>query len=267
VIVLGLGFTGKRVARRLVARGERVFAAVRGIERFGDLERAGVLLAEMDLARASIFPHLPGRSDLIHCIPTLAEAENVALRALITELNPRRIVYVSSTNVYGEQLEVNEETPVHPVDERSKRRVEEERWIAAGPWSSLILRSAAIYGPGRGVHAALREGKIPRSAGSGIVSRIHVEDLAAIIEAGVFASLEGAWPVADEMPCTSAEIAEWCVKTTNLATPRELAKPFPIAGRKVDGHRILERLNVRLTYSSWRTGVPASIEEEKGTAA
>ena len=60
MIVLGLGFTGKRVARRLVARGERVFAAVRGIERFGDLERAGVLLAEMDLARASIFPHLPG---------------------------------------------------------------------------------------------------------------------------------------------------------------------------------------------------------------
>ena len=77
MIILGLGFTGKRLARRLLARGKRVFAAVRGVARFRELERAGVLLAEMDLDRASIFPHLPRRADLVHCIPPLAEAENI----------------------------------------------------------------------------------------------------------------------------------------------------------------------------------------------
>ncbi len=176
MIILGLGFTGTRVARRLLSRGLSVFAAVRGVDRFADLRREGLLLAELDLDRASIFPHLPRKSVLIHCIPPLAEPQNLALRALIEGLNPRRIVYISSTSVYGEHMEVNEESPVHPGDERGRRRVEEERWIASGPWSSLILRSAAIYGPGRGVHAAIREGRIPRSAGSGIVSRIHVED-------------------------------------------------------------------------------------------
>jgi hypothetical protein len=141
--------------------------------------------------------------------------------------------------------------------------VEEERWIASGPWSSLILRSAAIYGPGRGVHAALREGRIPRSAGAGIVSRIHVEDLAEIIEAGVSSTLEGAWPVADDLPCASAEIAAWCVRTMNLSAAGENASPFAIAGRKVDGRKIRELLNVRLTYASWETGIPASMAEEE----
>jgi nucleoside-diphosphate-sugar epimerase len=251
------------VARPLLARGIRVFAAVRDAGRFDELARAGLLLSEMNLDRVSLFPHLPRRSVLIHCIPPLAEPENLALRALIEELNPRRIVYVSSTNVYGEQAEVNEETPVHPGDERGHRRVEEERWIASGPWSNLILRSAAIYGPGRGVHAALREGRIPRSAGAGIVSRIHVEDLAAIVEAGVSSTLEGAWPVADELPCASAEIAAWCVGTMNLSGAGEIASRFPITGRKVDGRKIRELLNVRLTYPSWETGVPASLAEEE----
>lgn len=268
MIVFGLGFTGQWVARRLLARGIQVFAGVRGVGRFDALARAGLLLSEMNLDRVSLFPHLPRRRVLIHCIPPLAEPENLALRALIEELNPRRIVYVSSTNIYGEHAEVNEETPAHPGDERGRRRVEEERWIASGPWSSLILRSAAIYGPGRGVHAALREGRIPRSAGAGIVSRIHVEDLAALVEAGVFSPLEGAWPVADELPCASAEIAAWCVRTMNLSAAGEIASgspigAFEIAGRKVDGRKIRELLDVPLTYPSWETGIPASLAEEE----
>jgi nucleoside-diphosphate-sugar epimerase len=267
VIILGLGFTGQRVARRLLVRGVRVFAAVRDAGRFGELARAGLLLSEMNLDRVSLFPHLPRRSVLIHCIPPLAEPENLALRALIEDLNPRRIVYVSSTNVYGEQRDVNEETPVHPGDERGHRRVEEERWIASGPWSSLILRSAAIYGPGRGVHAALREGRIPRSAGSGMVSRIHVEDLAAMIEAGIASKLEGAWPIADELPCASAEIAAWCIRTMNLSAAAEIASPFRITGRRVDGRRVRELLGVSLTYPSWETGIPASMAEEEKNKA
>lgn len=263
MIILGLGFTGQRVARRLLPRGERVFAAVRGVERFSALEGAGLLLAEMDLDRVSIFPHLPRRADLIHCIPPLDDPENLALRALIEELNPRRVVYISSTSVYGGHVEVDEETPVHPNDERGRRRVAEERWIASGPWSSLILRSAAIYGPGRGVHAALREGRIPRGAGSGVISRIHVEDLAALIEAGVCSTLEGAWPVADEMPCSSAEIAAWCAKSMGLDGEPRIAAPFPIVGREVNGRMIRELLRVSLRYPSWETGVPASIAEEE----
>lgn len=259
VIILGLGFTGQRVARRLLRQGGHVFAAVRGVDRFRGLAEAGLNLTEL----ASIPSSLPRRATLVDLIPPLPEEENAALRATIDELEPRRVIYISSTGVYGEQAEVDAETPACPNDERGRKRLEEELWIASHPWSTLILRSAAIYGPGRGVHAAIREGKVPRGAGSGIVSRIHVDDLAALIQAAIGSNLEGAWPVADDEPCSTAEIAAWCADRFEIKD-FHLANDGPqITGRRVYGTRIREELRIELRYPSWKTGVPASLREEE----
>jgi nucleoside-diphosphate-sugar epimerase len=258
VIILGLGFTGTRLAGRLLRRGVEVSAAVRGRERFRELADSGLQLSEL----AEAVP-LPGNAILAHLIPPLPEPENSALRETILKVAPKRVVYVSSTGVYGGQTDVDWDTPAEPTDERGRLRLEEERWIASGPWTSLILRSAAIYGPGRGVHAAIREGKMPRGAGSGIVSRIHVEDLAALVEAGLFADVQGAWPAADDAPCSGAEIARWCVQFLQLEAVNEFENTGrPIAGRNVNGRKIREILKLELRFPSWKTGIPASLAEE-----
>lgn len=258
-IILGLGFTGSRLARRLLRRGVEVFAAVRGTDRFPELADSGVQLVEL----AGPMP-LPRNTALAHLIPPLTEPENPALRETIQKLVPKRVVYVSSTGVYGGQTEVDWDTPAEPNDERGRLRLEEERWIAAGPWTSLILRAAAIYGPGRGVHTAIREGRMPRGAGSGIVSRIHVDDLAAIVEAGLFSDVQGAWPVADDAPCSSAEIAAWCAQLNQIepvAGYENLGKP--VSGRRVNGTKIRKILGVELRYPSWQAGIAACFAEEK----
>jgi nucleoside-diphosphate-sugar epimerase len=259
VVILGLGFTGARLARRLLQRRVPVCAAVRGVERFRNWADSGVQLAELS---GSI--SLPRNSSMAVLIPPLPEPENVALRETIRQLAPARVVYVSSTGVYGEQVDVDENTPAEPNDDRGRLRLEEERWMAHGPWTSLILRSAAIYGPGRGVHAAIREGKWPRSAGSGIVSRIHGDDLAAIVEAGIFSDIQGAWPVADEAPCSSEEIARWCRDLLQLEPPGDNEMPVGrrIAGRNVNGRKIREMLKVDLLYPSWKDGIQASLLDE-----
>ncbi len=256
VIVLGPGFTGQRLAWRLLRRGVSVCAAARGVARFRKLVDAGLVLSEFHTA-----PALPKHSVLVDLIPPLPEAENAALRRYIEDLDPSRVIYVSSTGVYGDQTEVDEKTMPIPNDERGQRRLAEEQWISSGPWTSLILRAAAIYGPGRGVHTAIRQGKTPRGTGSGVVSRIHVEDLAALIEAGIFSDLEGAWPVADEEPCSTAEIAKWLAEIEGIKGTDSTAIATT-HGRKVDGRKIRELLAVELVYRSWRTGIPASIEEE-----
>jgi len=261
VVILGLGFTGARLARRLMQRGADVFAAVRGVDRFHELAHAGLQLSELTLAHPEAMS-LPRDAIMAVLIPPLPEPGNSQLRKTIRKLAPKRVVYVSSTGVYGDQVDVGCETPAAPNDDRGRLRLDEERWIASGPWTSLILRAAAIYGPGRGVHAAIRQGKIPRGAGSGIVSRIHVDDLAAIVEAGLFADLQGAWPVADDAPCSTAEIARWCAKLLHLRVMNEETPGLSISGRKVDGRKIREMLQIELKYPSWRTGIAASIVEE-----
>jgi nucleoside-diphosphate-sugar epimerase len=245
IIVFGLGFTGKRLARKLLDRGLPVCAAVRDPGRFADLVQSGLKLNHEFPKNAAIF----------YSIPPLPADEDTRIESQIRALEPSRIVYISSTAVYGNQLEVNEDTAVNPNDERGRQRLNAENRMAAGPWTSLILRAAAIYGPGRGVHTALREGRLPRSAGSGIVSRIHVDDLAAHAEAGLYSDAKGAWPVADEAPCSSAEIAE------SLGI-QPGGMEFKIAGRRVDGRKIREILGIKLKYPTWKTGIPASLSEE-----
>ena len=263
VIILGLGFTGTRLARRLLLRGIPVSAPVRGIRRFPELAQAGLQLSELTLDHPEAML-LPRNSVVVLLIPPLTEPANTALRETVRRMAPSRVVYVSSTGVYGGTFEVDAATPPEPNDERGRLRLEEERWIASGPWTSLILRAAAIYGPGRGVHASIREGNVPRSAGSGVVSRIHVDDLAAILDAGIYSDLQGAWPVADDAPCSSEEIARWCRKYLGLkpASGPAMSITRRVAGRKVDGTRIRQILKVDLRYPSWQTGIKASLLEE-----
>ena len=261
VTILGLGFTGRRLARHLLERRRSVFAAVRGAERFQNLAEAGLGLAELKLDSSGV-PDLPQHTTLVNLIPPLPEPENARLREVIRQLKPERVVYISSTGVYGAQVEVNAETMANPNDERGRRRLNEEIRVASGPWTSLILRAAAIYGPGRGAHVALRDGKMPRGASSGVVSRIHVEDLAAIIEQAIDSNLQGAWPVADDEPCSSVELAEWCSKLFRIPEIRT-SNEITVAGRRVDGKKIRDLLGIELKYSSWRTGIPASLEEEE----
>ena len=254
VILLGLGYTTTRLASRLLIRGTPVWAAVREPRRFENLAAAG-------LRMAGLGTRLPESAVLVHTIPPLADSETAAIRGFISASAPRRVVYISATTVYGDQEDVNAGTPVQATSEKGRRRIEEENWLKAGPWSTLIVRPAAIYGPGRGVHIRVKEGKTPR--GSGFVSRIHVDDLAGVIEAGVFSDLEGAWPLADDHPCPSEEISSWCARLLSLPASRPEALTFPAAGRAVEGREIRQLLGVSLSYPDYQAGTLASLANEK----
>ena len=135
----------------------------------------------------------------------------------------------------------------------------------SGPWSTLIVRPAAIYGPGRGVHVRVKEGKLPR--GAGLVSRIHVDDLAAVLEAGILSHLKGAWPLADDHSCPSGEISSWCAKLLRLPPSSPDALTFPVAGRAVDGREIRGLLGINLIYPDYQAGTLASLAFEQAAPA
>jgi len=251
ILILGCGYTGQRVAKRFLARGARVTATTRNPPRLAGL--GAEIIGTHELPK-----HVRPGMLALHSIPPDGPAGLLdPLRGMA-----RRLVYLSSTAVYGAASIVNETTPVDEGTERARTRLQVERAIAAGPWSSLILRPAAIYGPGRGVQESIQRGE--HSLSDKFVSRIHVDDLASHVEAALLSAVTGAYPVADLEPCTSRDIAEFCARL--LKVPVTGAGQGPAArmprfanNRRVDGSAIRQALGVKLTYPSYRVGIPAAL--------
>lgn len=259
-LILGCGFTGSRVAALLRARGFQVDCTNR---------------TNFDLETRDFTPVLrlvTPETSVLHSIPTIRtekglwEGTPVLMEALSTA-PPARVVYLSTTGVYGATRDVDHATLPAPRTEREQLRVQAEQAIAGGPWTNLILRPAAIYGPGRGIHAAMRAGTFLLPSDSArFVSRIHVDDLARHAEVSMLNDVAGAYPVADECPCTSREAAEFCSRLLGIPLPDEIPveslSETRQSDRRVDGSEIRRLLGIPLLYPSYREGFPACIDEE-----
>lgn len=116
----------------------------------------------------------------------------------------------------------------------------------------------------------MREGRfrLPRDE-SRLVSRIHVDDLAAIVARALQQHVEGAYPVADECPATSGEVARHCASLLDLPLPAVVSddclSETRRADRRVDGSAILRLLGMRLRYPSFREGITACIAAEEAS--
>ena len=280
VLILGCGYTGRRVALEMLSRNARVIATATDDSKLRELRTAGADVRRVDVFEPKTLEELrggvPQGTSVLLSVPLLRDEGKLfdptpqLLKALGDR--PARVIYLSTTGVYGKSREVDETTAVAPVTERQRLRVKAEKQAAAGPWSSLVLRPAAIYGPGRGVHVAMREGRFKLVGdGGNWVSRIHVDDLARHVVAALGSDLTGAFPVADEDPCTSREMAEFCSQLLDLPMPASTTESdvdeTRRSDRRVDGGAVRQALGVKLQYPSYKTGIPASLAAEKNAAA
>ncbi|QOY91396.1 NAD-dependent epimerase/dehydratase family protein [Paludibaculum fermentans] len=263
-LILGCGYTGRRVAQRLTAQGCDVWATSRS-----GVDLPGVHSVRLDSEDPAtvdtLAQQLPDGLTVLHSLPVPHNLADPTPRILgVLGNKPRRIVYLSTTGVYGAQHEVDEHTPAAPLSPSSLLRVNTEKLVLNGPWSGMVLRPAAIYGPGRGAHVSIPRGTF-HLAGDGMnyVSRIHVDDLAALTGAALFANATGAWPVADEEPARSRDLAAFVCALLDCPMPQSVSKEqlheTRRADRRVDGRAVCGLLAVRLHYPSYRQGIPASL--------
>ena len=270
-LIIGCGFTARRTAGLLLRAGWDVTATSRTPERLASLEAQGARLIRFDAARDRRVEAVAEGASVLLSVPTLNVEGRLSepTPGLVNTLQgiPRHLTYLSTTGVYGPVRNVNEQTPIAPESERQRLRARAEDAVQSHDCKSLVLRPAAIYGPGRGVHQAMREGRfrLPRDS-SRLVSRIHVDDLATIVARAVQQCVEGAYPVADECPATSADVARYCSDLLHLplpaAVPDESLSETRRSDRRVDGSAIRRVLGVQLRYRSYREGIPASIAAE-----
>ena len=279
----GLGFAAEALARRLKSKGWRVAGTARTRERVKALADLGY--------EAFIFA--PGHPlsdpagalrDTTHVLISTPPdgAGDPVLAAHMHDLSavkplPQWLGYLSTTGVYGDHGGdwVTEHTPVAPESERAKRRVAAEHaWLALGMALNLpvqIFRLAEIYGPGRNQLETVRNGTARRIVKPGqVFSRIHVEDIAMVLEASIAHPRAGAiYNVCDDEPAPPHEVVAFAAGLLGIEPPRlepfedaaksmsEMALSFYADSKRVKNDLIKAELGVVLRYPAYRQGLKA----------
>jgi nucleoside-diphosphate-sugar epimerase len=181
-------------------------------------------------------------------------------RAIAQAFPDARIIYISSTGVYGKEAGiVDESTPVDAGFGNNALRLEaEEIWQKCG---ATILRAPGLYSPDSGLHTRLVAGtyKLPGD-GSKFTSRIHLKDLACIILAAFEKDVLSAslYVVGDNKPTTQLEVVTWLCSGLKIPLPESVpleAVPESLRGnRRVSAKKILKELDIELEFPTYVEG-------------
>ena len=207
VLVAGAGYTGQRVIARL-----------------GDVPVIALRSADLDLDHPGDQRiDVPPDCRILYSVPPNARKEGDPRLATFLDLlssAPARIVYLSTTGVYGDRGgdRVTEETPPAPGTARAERRLAAEQllasWCGQQGTECFVLRVPGIYGPGRLGLDRLRAGTpVIAEADASPGNRIHVDDLAGCaVQALISAATPGI------TPGTSAKLTmgRWKVSQTSM---------------------------------------------------
>lgn len=192
VLIAGAGDVGLRVAHRLQARGDEVWALRR---RIAATDEGGLHWIGGDLTQPDTLRVLPPDISHVVYLPTPDARDEALYRAvfvdglhhLLAALDRtalQRLLFVSSSAVYGEHGDawVDEDTTPDPPGFNGRVLLEAER-VARDHAPAVTLRLAGLYGPGRlQLIERLRTGaaRVPH-APPHWANRIHVDDAAAAI--------------------------------------------------------------------------------------
>jgi len=282
-LIAGCGYTGVRLARRLVARGP-VLALVRSPEAAAALTASGLAAEVVDLDGAGPFPVPADLASVVYLAPPAPQGEgDPRLQRFLEGLagaRPQVLVYTSTTGVYGDTggLAVDEASPTASADGASRRRLAAEggasAWCVEHGVRCVLLRVAGIYGPHRLPLERLRMGEPvlgPEVSGPG--NRIHVDDLVAACVAALDRPVSGPVNVADGDHRSIGAFLELVARLAGLPPPRRVTLEearrelspgmlaFALASRRVLNRRLTEELGVTLRYADPEAGVRASLAE------
>jgi nucleoside-diphosphate-sugar epimerase len=278
LLVCGYGYTARALARRLRPQGWEIAVSVREPIDLARLEREGVTavpLSDKDRLAETL---ADSRALLITAPPDTGGCPG--LQALVPALARARAFpdwtgYLSTTGVYGDRHGgwVTETSRLAAQSIEGARRVGAERdWLEVGRGMGLtvaIFRLPGIYGPGRSALDRLRAGAARRIAAPGqVFSRIHVDDLAAGLEASIARPRAGGiYNLCDDEPAANSDVVAYAADLLGVPVPPEtplaeaglspVAERFYAESKRVSNARVKAELGWRPAYPTYREGLQA----------
>jgi nucleoside-diphosphate-sugar epimerase len=227
VLIAGCGDIGSRTAQRLLAEGW----VVHGLRRNTAQLPEGVAAVAGDLFE----PHLPAQwprtaiDYLMYCA-TPSQRDEVGYRQAYVEglqnvlswlaqcnQRPKRILFVSSSGVYGQANGewVDETSPTDPRSFTGEIMLEAERVALSSGLPATVVRLTGIYGPGRSdLSNRVRQGHSVRLDPPVYANRIHADDAAGLL-AHLFNSdaqgvaLDSCYLGVDDEPAALGDVVAW----------------------------------------------------------
>ncbi|MEJ6004487.1 SDR family oxidoreductase [Paucibacter sp. AS339] len=285
LLIVGCGDVGMRVLGLLAGRWQ-VMALTSSPERIQVLRSAGAVPLLGDLDRPQTLRRVAGWADaVLHLAPPNPQGsrdlrtQNL-LRVLARAVPPRRIVYASTTGVYGncDGARFDESRSVAPATDRARRRVDAERALrhfgAAFAVSVSILRVPGIYASDRvGGHPRERLARgapVLNRADDVFTNHIHADDLA---RACVLALYRGApqrvLHVCDDSEMLMGDYFDLAADLCGLARPQRVDRQqasavmtpmqlsFMAESRRLINRRLKQELRLRLRYPQPQQGLLA----------
>lgn len=281
VLIAGCGYVGQALGRRLQADGHQVW----GLKRDSSQLPEEIQPVAADLGRPESLNRLPPNLDyLVYATAADSSTEEAYRRAYVEGASnlaaalheqgqePRRLFFVSSTAVYGQDGGewVDESSPTEPPRFNGQIMLEAERRLAEDPWPATVVRLGGIYGPTRtrGIRGVV-SGEVALHTGPPIYSnRIHRDDCAGALAHLLELDSRGK-PIAalyvgvDEDPAERNEVVRWLVETLQMPEP-EVGTAAP--GRRRGGNKRcssarLRGSGYRFLYPTFREGYASLLDE------
>jgi len=189
ISILGCGWLGLPLAKKLVAKGWQVKGSTTTAEKLELLEETGIdpFLIDVETGKEQYNPHFFDSDFLMLNIPpghkkkpNFYLSKMQSLLPYIEASSIRKVIFVSSTSVYGDVC--REVTEADEPDIHSELLQAEMLFLSAKNLQTTVVRFGGLFGPNRNPGRFFRDkNSIPN--GLAPVNLIHLQDCLGLIEA------------------------------------------------------------------------------------
>jgi nucleoside-diphosphate-sugar epimerase len=279
LLIVGCGYLGSRVGQRWLAAGEDVYTITRSAEKARDFARQGYRSIVADVTQPATLAKLPAVPTVLYAVgydrqggPSIDEVYVNGLRNVLDCLPaPARVIYISTTGVYGPGgagAWVDESSPCEPTRSGGKASLAAEALLAAhrNGANRVVLRMAGLYGPGRlPLAAQVLAGEPIPAEPEAFLNLIHIDDAAEVATLAARAERPAAcYCVSDGQPVRRRAFYEELARLLAAPAPTfampELSATSARRGsgdKRISNARLLADLPVSLQYPSYRAGLAA----------
>lgn len=275
ILIAGCGWLGSAVARKLLARGDRVTGIRSDPERAEQLRSLGITPLVLDLADPESARHIPADVEVILALQAAQgdgedayrKAYLTANRTLLEAARARSIqafVYSGSTGLFGQTdgSDVVEVTPPQPTTPTGIILWEAEKAILAAANQGLptrIVRLSGLYGPGRTwLIDRVRRGLMTLGQGDEAwMNSCHQEDAVNTLLAALDHGRHGAiYHATDTLPMRRREVITFIAERLGLqVVPSRATVGYKAPNRRILGEATRQELQIHCRWRSLREGL------------